>query len=363
MPPFLTAYLATLIIAVLATYAVKNAAYYFKILDKPTLERKIHGKPIPLMGGLAIFLSLVIVSLYYSAIDNQLVQGYLSFKHLLGVFLGGLIITIGGILDDRYDLPPIKQIIFPILAVFAVIATGIGIESISNPIAGGYFTLDQIKIQLFTYGGIPYFLTLFADLFTFIWLMGMMYTTKYLDGLDGLVGGVSLIAAVIIFFVARNVTLQQDYIALLAIIFAGALSGFLLFNFNPASIFLGESGSLFAGFMIGCLAILSGSKIATALLVFGIPIFDVIWVISRRFITRQPLTKGDKQHLHHRLLAVGLTQRQAVLLMYGLTLIFGLAAIYLQTIYKLYVLGALVAFMIAFAFLLVHFYNRKIKHV
>ncbi len=363
MPNFLIAFCSTLAIAALSTFAVRRFALRWGVVDAPRLQRKIHRHPIPLLGGVGIYLAVVVVVAYYALYTDQLITGYLLGKHVIGVLLGGAILMLGGYLDDRYDLPPRHQIVFPILAVCAVIISGIGITALTNPFAGGTLYFDQIKWEVLRVNGIPYFVSVMSDVFTFVWLMGMMYTTKYLDGLDGLVGGVSLIAALVIFFVSQDLTLQQDYIALFAIIFAGALAGFLLFNFNPASIFLGEGGSLFAGFMVGVLAILSGSKIATALLVFGIPIFDVVWVISRRMVTGVKLTQGDKKHLHHRLLAIGIPHRRAVLLLYGATALFGASALFLQTKYKLYVLGLLTILMIIGAFALVTLYNKRRAYV
>ena len=359
MPNFLIAFLIAFIVSSALTALVRKFALQYGILDHPTSERKVHQSPKPLMGGLAIYMTFILVSAGYAFFTDQLITGYLLGKHLVGIVLGGLILMIGGYLDDKYDLPPKQQIMFPIIAVLVVILFGIGITSISNPFAGGTIYFDQLQFEILRFNGVPYFITVLADLFAFIWLMGMMYTTKYLDGLDGLASGVSMIAALIIFFVAQDLTLQQDYIALLAIIFVGALGGFLLFNFNPASLFLGEGGSLFTGFMIGVLAILSGSKIATALLVFGVPIFDVTWVIARRLMTGKKVTQGDKKHLHHRFLDAGLSHKASVLVIYLLVALFGITALFLQTIYKLYVLGGLVVTMIVLAFLLISLYNKR----
>ncbi len=362
MPNFIGAFAITFLLAALCTAGVRRFALRYNIVDVPRGERKIHQKPMPLMGGVAIYLAVALVVAYYAVYTEHLITGYLLAKHVMGVLVGGAILMIGGYLDDRYDLPPRQQIVFPILAVLVVIITGIGITSLTNPFMGGTIYFDQIKWEVLRVNGIPYFVSVMSDIFTFVWLMGMMYTTKYLDGLDGLASGVSLIAALVIFFVSQDLTLQQDYIALFALIFAGALAGFLLFNFNPASIFLGEGGSLFTGFMIGVLAILSGSKIATALLVFGIPIFDVVWVISRRMVTGVKVTQGDKKHLHHRLLAIGIPHRRAVLLLYGATALFGASALFLQTKYKLYVLALLTVCMIGAAFFLVTMYNKRRLH-
>jgi UDP-GlcNAc:undecaprenyl-phosphate GlcNAc-1-phosphate transferase len=200
-----------------------------------------------------------------------------------------------------------------------------------------------------------------ADFLTFIWLMGMMYTTKLLDGLDGLVSGITIIGALIIAAISLNKVVAQPNTALIAIILAGAFLGFLIFNFHPAKIFLGEGGSLFAGLMLGVLAIISGSKIATTLLIVGIPILDVLWVIGRRVFTRKPLGLADKKHLHFRLLDVGFSHRQAVIFLYVLTALFGVAALFLQTFQKLIALIILSLVMLILASALVIMYKYKNK--
>ena len=176
--------------------------------------------------------------------------------------------------------------------------------------------------------------------------MGMMFTTKFLDGLDGLVTGVVAIGALIIFFLSRDPRWLQPEVALVALIFAGACLGFLVWNWHPAKIFLGEGGSLFTGFVLGTLAIISGGKIATTLLVMGLPALDVVRVIARRAQKKTSVFAGDNEHLHFKLLRSGLSQRQAVILLYSLSLIFGLSALVLQTTYKLIAFGILLLVML-----------------
>ncbi|MCC6639232.1 undecaprenyl/decaprenyl-phosphate alpha-N-acetylglucosaminyl 1-phosphate transferase [Candidatus Falkowbacteria bacterium] len=346
---FLVAFLISTFFSLIATLVVRKVAVAFSILDTPKNDRKIHMKPTPLLGGLGIFVAFCLSIVTVSYISHRLNFDSMSVFDLLGVMMGGLVLVVGGVLDDIYDLPPTRQIIFPIIATLITIALGVSASSITNP-----------------FGGTLYFGGVIGALITFAWLMGMMYTTKYLDGIDGLVSGLVVVASSIMFFVSLDITLKQEYIAVLALVIAGIFCGFWFFNFNPASIFLGESGSLLAGYLIGVLAILSGTKIATALLVFGIPILDVVWVITRRLKSRASIFKGDKMHLHHRLLAVGFSSRQVALLMYAVCLLFGSTSLFLQTQYKLYVLMLLVLFMIALAFGLIFQYNKshdkKIHH-
>ncbi len=238
---------------------------------------------------------------------------------------------IGGVLDDRYNLRPSRQIIFPLLAICSLIIGGVAIEKISNPF-GGFLYLNS----LFFVG----------PLLIAAWLLGMMYTTKLLDGVDGLVSGVSGIGGLVIFLFTLSTRYYQPDIAFAAILLAGAISGFLIFNWHPAKIFLGEGGSLLLGYILGVLAIISGGKIAIALLVIGIPILDVAWTILRRFMQgKNPFRFADKKHLHHRLLALGLGQRKTVLIFYALSLIFGLSGLFLQSRGKFLALLILVILM------------------
>lgn len=329
-------------LSVFFTFIIKKISLKFGILDDPNKDksRKIQTKAVPLLGGLAIFISFNLVVLIFI---SNLLGGYLLSKYLWGIFFGGLILMFGGYLDDKYNLKAKYQFIFPIVACLIIIACGIGITYISNPL-GGIFYLNNFEFNLFTINNLPYKITIFADIFTLIWLMGMMYTTKILDGLDGLVSGITIIGSFIIFFLSLSQQVAQPETAILAIILAGSCLGFLIFNFHPAKIFLGESGSLFTGFMLGVLSIISGGKIATALLILGIPILDLAWVIIRRLIKdkKSPFSTADKKHLHFKLLDIGFSHRQAVLFLYLLTLVFGMSSLFLQGKQKLLAFAVLV---------------------
>ncbi|MBI4262381.1 undecaprenyl/decaprenyl-phosphate alpha-N-acetylglucosaminyl 1-phosphate transferase, partial [Candidatus Uhrbacteria bacterium] len=286
----------------------------------------------------------------------------IATKYLIGIFFGGLVIMIGGFLDDRWHWKPGKQIIFPVLAAFIVIASGIGITFITNPF-GGQIHLDGWQRILFWFQGIPYRLTLPADVFTLLWLLGMMYTTKFLDGLDGLVSGVTVIGGLVIAALALDPIVHQNGTALLALILAGAFFGFIPWNWHPAKIFLGEGGSIFAGFMLGVLAIISGSKVTTTLLVVGIPILDTLWVILRRIFWehRSPFA-GDRKHLHHRLLDLGFSHRAVVLMLYFLAAYFGITALFLQSSGKLIALLILSGTMVLLGAGLVYGYWKRKSH-
>lgn len=357
---YIISFIITFLLAIGITPLVIKTAKKYKIVDIPKEDRKIHKSPKPLLGGLAIFLSFIIVLLYFIVFTDYAFGEFTRIKNLFGLIVGGVIIMVGGYLDDKYNFKPWQQLISPILACLFVIGFGIGINYISHPFHGLIY-LDKYYWVLFWKNGIPYTITLFADIFTFIWLMIMMYTTKFLDGLDGLVSGIGGIGGLIIFFLSITAISNQPETALISIIFAAACFGFLVFNFNPAKIFLGEGGSLFIGFMLGSLAIVSGGKIATTLLILGIPLLDAVWVVLRRvIIEKKSPFKGDKRHLHHRLLEAGLTHRQAVLILYFITLSFGVAALFSQGFGQWLALAVLVFEMLIIAGVVI-FYEKRIK--
>lgn len=338
---FFLAFIISLILSIFFTLVVKRLALFFNIVDRPGV-RKIHQSPIPLLGGVAVFLSFFITLFLFA---DKFLAGNLELRHLLGFFMGGLFIVAGGILDDRYNLPAKRQLIFPVLAVLSVVIGGVEIDKITNPL-GGYIILSDWLIV--------------GPLLIAAWLLGMMYTTKLLDGVDGLVSGIGVIGSLIIFLFTLTTQYYQPDIALAAAILAGAAGGFLIFNFNPAKIFLGEGGSLLFGYALGVLAIISGGKIAIALLIMGIPILDVAWTIMRRLSQgRNPFKFADKKHLHHRLLNLGLSQKQTVSVFYITSLVFGASGLFLQSRGKFLALALLLVVMLLLVLLLRYLDRRR----
>jgi UDP-GlcNAc:undecaprenyl-phosphate GlcNAc-1-phosphate transferase len=345
------AFIVVFVLTLILTWAVKKLALYFNIVDNPPAgseSRKIHQKPIPLLGGLAIFLgfffTLGIVYLWQPQIFEHLYPA-----QLWALFIGSTVLMLGGFLDDKYNFKPWQQFIFPVVAVLLVLYGGINLTKITNPFGG------TINLDFFRVGG----RLVAVDALVFVWLLGLTYTTKILDGLDGLVTGLTAIGSLMIFFLASTEKFYQPDVALVALIFAGANLGFLIFNFYPAKIFLGEGGSLLTGFVLGFLAIAAGGKIATTLLVMGLPALDVLATIIRRFWAKRSPTQSDAGHLHYRLLQKGFSQRQAVVFYYSLAVIFGILTLFLQSRQKFWALLvlALVAFMVIIKF------NYQVKKV
>jgi UDP-GlcNAc:undecaprenyl-phosphate GlcNAc-1-phosphate transferase len=326
-----------------------------RIVDFPDDERRFHKTPTPTLGGVAVFASFFLVTLFLGVFGGYLLNGTLPLRVLLGIWAGGMILMIGGYLDDRYRMPPSYSVIFPVLASLTIVFSGIQTVSIHNPFNGQIIQLNHAMIA-----GFP----IVSGLIVFFWTLGMTYTTKLLDGMDGLVTGISAIGAVVIFLLSLTPQVMQTPTAFLAITLAGALLGFLILNFYPAKIFLGEGGSTFAGFMLGVLAIVSGGKIATALLVMGIPLLDAIWVILQRVFNRQSPFSGDRRHLHFRLLDIGFSEPQAVLFLYAISGFFGATALFLQSLGKLVSLMIMVGVMIllvSFIFFVVKPKENKIE--
>ncbi|MFH1713039.1 MAG: MraY family glycosyltransferase [Candidatus Jacksonbacteria bacterium] len=321
---FLVFFVIAFILSLCLTPLIRIFARKINIQDCPSPPLKNHTKSTPLLGGVAIFfsfiLSLVIYGLIANDSDNEL------FLFILSVVSCGWLV-IGGILDDKYRLAPRYQIIWPILAALTVIAAGIGQDNITNPLY--YIGLSGDPLLHLNFWTIKFFgleLTLLTDLFTFCWLMLLIYAMKLLDGLNGLVSGITVIGSIILFF--TSLALGQSLPAILALIIAGAYLGFLPYNFS-GKIFLGESGSTLAGFLLGVLAIMGPAKISITFLILGIPILDALRVIYQRKITdkKSPFL-GDRKHLHFKLLVNGMSERKAVLMLWLICLAFGMLGLF-----------------------------------
>ncbi len=331
------------IVSFFLTIVFRYLATRLNIVDKPKSHpKKVHKITIPKLGGNAIFISVAVCVTGLLLTSTSLTAGDVTEWHYLGLLIGGFVLMLGGFLDDKYDLPPKFSFVAPVLAALAAILFGVEVEKLTNPL-----------------GGVVYLSSIQSDILVFVWLMLVMYTTKFLDGLDGLATSVSTVGAVMVLLLSLTVAYFQPDVALLAAIVIGAELGFLFWNFHPATIVLGEGGSTLVGFLLGALAVISGGKLATALLVLGIPFLDVVWVVSRRFKKGgfKQIVKGDRKHLHHRLLSLGLGQKQIVFLYVFVAAGFGVLTIFLQSREKLVALVLLLIMM----FLAASFFVRREK--
>lgn len=346
---YVVPFIMALIFSLIFTPLIKQLARHWRLFDRPDSQRKVHKQSTPLLGGWAVILSCLLAGLIAWS-QGWLTDIRIDDQKILAILIGAILIAIGGFLDDKFSLKPWQQIIWPILAAVVVVSMGVKVGFVTNPFEAGTGPYGRSLLYFAPAAGI---------VFSFLWLLGMMYTVKFLDGLDGLVAGVGTIGAIILFLVSLFWDVPLSGTSVIALILAGALIGFLPFNWHPAKVFLGES-SLFVGFMLGILSIISGGKLATALLIIGIPVLDVVWVVFRRVFRehRSPF-QADRKHLHHRLFDIGLSHRQVVLLFYLITVLFGTSSIFLQSQQKVAALAVLIVFMLFLAYVIVKRYKRQ----
>jgi len=330
---FLPSFISALLLTFIFTGVIRKLALKLKILSKPR-QRDMHSNAIPRLGGVAIVLVFVLVLLVTAVINPDLIFFSNEYRfgfdrHIIGLIAGSLVLLMWGIADDVWSLKPSQQFLGQALAAIIIIFSGIGIDYITNPFGahGAVIQLNQITFNLFQLGDYTASITLWSDLFTFVWLIGMMNVMNWFDGLDGLATGVSAISATMLLLLSLAVGSPAGIIAMLVVLI-GALIGFLPWNWYPAKIFMGTAGSTFLGFVLGVAAIISGGKIATALLVLGVPVLDALWVVFRRIMNGQSIFLADRKHLHHRLVDAGLTVPKAVFVLYIISFIFGALALY-----------------------------------
>ncbi|HEQ2427738.1 TPA: undecaprenyl/decaprenyl-phosphate alpha-N-acetylglucosaminyl 1-phosphate transferase [Streptococcus pyogenes] len=314
--------IGALLISLFLTPLVRFLAFRVGAVDNPN-ARRVNKVPMPTSGGLAIFMSFLVASLGLIPIASKgaMFFGQTYFSYILPVVIGATVITLTGFLDDLYELSP-KLKMFGILigAVIVWAFTDFKFDSFKIPFGG----------PLLVFGP---FLTLFL---TVLWIVSITNAINLIDGLDGLVSGVSIISLVTMAIVSYFFLPQKDFFLTLTIlVLISAIAGFFPYNYHPAMIYLGDTGALFIGFMIGVLS-LQGLKNSTAVavvtpvIILGVPIMDTIVAIIRRSLSGQKFYEPDKMHLHHRLLSMGFTHRGAVLVVYGITMLFSLISLLLN---------------------------------
>lgn len=303
----------------------------------------LHKKIIPRAGGIAIFAAFFIGVILNIDITQR----------ILGIFLGGLILVIVGLWDDKRDLNNWVKLGAQILAAVVVVGLGVGISYITNPfnVIGGLGLGEVIKLDsfriVFHFLG-THSINVWADLFAIFWIVWVINMVNFSAGVDGQLGGIAFIALFVIFAASLRFSATEPTQALilkLALSGMGATLGFLIFNFAPAKIFPGDSASYFLGFLIAVLSIFSVAKVGTAILVMAVPLIDGVFTVIRRISERKSPFSGDRKHLHHRLLELGWTNRQVALFYWLLCAILGAAALTLSASQKLFA-GILVAIII-----------------
>ena len=342
MAPFTIEYVLVLIgaflLSLFLTPIVRFIAFRVGAVDNPN-ARRVNGVPMPSSGGLAIFISFLISALILMPrVLKESIWTTSYFDYILPVVIGGLIITTTGFIDDIYELKPKIKMAGIILGAVVVWAfTDFRFDSFKIPFGGPLLEFNSV---------ITFFLTVF-------WIISITNAMNLIDGLDGLVSGVSIISLVTMALVSYFFLPQTDfYLTLTILLLIVCIAGFFPYNYNPAIIYLGDTGALFIGFMIGVLS-LQGLKNSTAVavvtpvIILGVPILDTTVAIIRRKLSGRPATEADKMHLHHRLLAMGFTHRGAVLVVYGIATLFSLIALLLNVSSRLG--GVLLIIGVAFA--------------
>lgn len=314
---YISIILAT-IISLIATPIVIKVAKKCGIVDTPKGGRKIHKEPIPLIGGVAIYVAFVLTIF--------LKKGPLNQQEIF-IIIGATIITLGGIWDDvnkgngKSELTPKAKFLVQIIAALILVVGGFNVERITNPFSDSsmYLNIDLLSIP-----------------FTMIWIIGVTNAFNFIDGLDGLSAGIGFISSFTIMVVALMNSRMEA--ALMTGVLCGSLLGVLPFNFNPAKIFIGDTGALLIGYLLAAISIQGSVKsaatvaIAVPILALGLPIYDTLIAMLRRKINGKPMSQGDRGHVHHRLIDSGLSQKQAVLRMYLGSAILGAIAIFVMQV-------------------------------
>jgi len=310
-----------LIVALLMTPLVKKFAFFVGAIDKPN-HRKVHTRIMPRMGGLAIYLALIVSFFCVIALFPEGTLLGKDLNLLKAVLVGGTIIVITGAFDDRFELSAKLKLVLQIIAACIVVfGFDISIEFVSSPFGGN---MQQINDWI----GIPV---------TILWIVGVTNAINLIDGLDGLASGVSGIAIATILIMA--IIMGFTPVILLSTLLLGGIIGFLRYNFHPAKIFMGDSGSLFLGFCLAMLSLVSFKQVTLVsfvipLLIIGVPLSDTFFAIIRRLVNKKPIFAPDKGHLHHRLQDLGYGHRKTVLMIWGIAAIFGAMAIVQSAVIK-----------------------------
>lgn len=301
----LLSFVCAFLLAFLSTPYVKKLAKKIGAIDIPKDKRRMHTDSVPLIGGLAIFLGFLVSTVIFTEIDIK----------IIAILSGALIMVVLGVFDDKYALGAKFKLMIQIIAAAIPVIAGVRIERIILPF---------LKSGGIEFGWLAYPITI-------LWIVALTNAVNLIDGLDGLAAGVSAIASFSMFLIAL---MQGNYvIAVMSAALVGACCGFLPYNFSPASIFMGDTGSTFLGFVMASLSVLGLFKIhaiisfAVPFIAFGIPIFDTSFAIFRRIKEHRPIMSPDRGHLHHRLVDMGFSHKQAVLIIYAICIVLGAVAV------------------------------------
>lgn len=326
LPAIILAFAAAAIVAFLLTPLAIRLGTRVGVFDVPDEERRVHRQPMARTGGLAVAATfvglgtagLLLNELFHFAPPLRAVREPQVIGLLAGVAIGAAL----GYVDDRFQLRARWQLLGQLLLAGLAVGAGILITAVANPLGGPQLRFDE----LFGEAATPV-----AMAVTTVWIVGMINSANFVDGLDGLLAGIAIIAALTLGIVSLvGEPPIQPFVSVLCALLAGSLVGFLPYNFQPARVFIGTAGVFAVGYALATLAVLGTAKIAVALLVLGVPIIDTFWVIIRRLASGRAPFSADRGHFHHRLLDLGLSHRAAVLLIYALCAVLAVLSLVLS---------------------------------
>lgn len=344
--PLMAAFLGTALTTPLALIFIKKLG----LLDDPRKHKHpamLHKKPTPRGGGIPLFTGIVISSLFFLPIN----------KTTISLFSAAFITMLTGTIDDKYDLSPYLRFGINFLCAIIVVGGGISIPFITNPL-GGIIHLDTIRFSFDFFG--QHSILVFSDILAVLWIMWVMNMLNWSKGVDGQMPGVVAISAIVIGLLSLHFSLHDPFTLLsvkLSFIIAGAALGFLLFNFYPAKIFPGY-GATCIYLLLAAVSIMSSVKLATAILVMGVPMVDGIFTMGRRILSGKSPFWHDKKHLHHLLLGLGFGQRRIAITYWLFSALLGISALLLPSSGKLFALIMLVV-IIGGSLLFLHTYRKK----
>ncbi|MBU1085671.1 MAG: MraY family glycosyltransferase [Candidatus Beckwithbacteria bacterium] len=324
-------------------------------MDDPKKQnhpKVVHKYPVPRGGGVAIFLVILISSLIFLPID----------KHLVGILMGAFLIAIIGVWDDVKNLNPYFRLGLGFLAATLVVGVGIGVPYISNPfISGAVINLSRPQIPIFIFGKLRT-IWILADLMALFWIVSTMNFVNWSKGLDGQLPGIVVVASSVIGLLSLRFVddVTQWPVIILAFIVAASYLGLLLFNFYPQKIMPGYGGGTLAGYFLAVLSILSGAKVATAILVLGIPMMDALYSIFRRILQGKSPFWGDRGHLHHKLMDFGWGKRRIAIFYWLVSGFLGFLALNLNAKQKMYTI-VLLAILVGALLLWLNSYSYSLK--
>ena len=323
LPIIVVAFAVAVAISYLLTPAVRRLAIRLRMIDRPD-HRRVNKRPVPRGGGIAVSVAFLVVAIGVVVLNDRFdfVHTPVDGPQLIALLAGTAAAAALGALDDYFDLRARYQLVTQLALALGAVVLGISITFVNNPFGPRSIEFAQ-----------P-----FAAGFTVLWIVGMINSMNFIDGLDGLSSGIALIAALTLGVISLTpqVAGGQPCLSLLCVALAGALLGFLRWNFQPATIFPGTSGTMAVGYALAVLSILGSAKVAVALLVLGVPIIDTFWIIVRRLLNGRSPFSADRGHIHHRLLDLGLSHRQTVVLIYAICVALGILSLILSGIGQVY---------------------------